>query len=353
MAWPKNNNASHPGSEVEPRLRVVPSPAPSVGVELPAEQIEALLRDLGDLPAADEHWLGGWRAFEVEEGGARVAAVVWMDRETRLVRSCNLVEEETAADALVSELFAAMGDPLPGCEECRPRRLSVHDRALREMLSSILVPLEIEVELIEPDELEDAFIDVASTLAYGDMAYLHVPGVEAGEVGRFFERAAELWTRGLCAKPAATELFSISGRAPFPIMVSMSHDEGHCYVRMYVAHLDHMINDILEAPDSRGLHVLFLTFAQEGEMQPAFFDEAREHGWRMPAPDVVPLLSVADHADGLRPPEASDFQLAADILEALLVWDGSSPLDGRATHVLESGAEVQVAWPIHVSLPSS
>lgn len=313
------------------------------------EPMAALSRDARDLPRIDQHWLGGWRVFGAPEGGPRRAALVWMEHPTLLVRSCTVVDEEDASEALVFALFAAMAEPLPGCARGVPRRLSIAEPTLVAPLARLLAPLEVRVEPTLSRDAKDALHLAADTLAYGDQAYLYGPGADHGLLRRFFSRCADLWKRRLCERGHAEELFRIDGLRLFPVMASLSRDDGESHVRVFMAHLDCVLGDILQASSPRGLRVLNLSFVRAGEVAPAFFEEARRRRWHLPRPDVAPVLSVVHADEGPCLPGADDLEVMVDVLEALLLWDGKRTLNDRTLHRLRSGRRVRLAGPSPLS----
>lgn len=318
---------------------------PRLSLKGARKPLESLPRAAGDLPHIDQHWVGGWRVFDNVDGGSRNAAIVWMEHPSLLVRSYTLVDEESASEALVLDLFAAMAAPLPGCVRGVPRRLSVSESALASPLARLLGPLGVQVETRVSRDAEDALQFVATSLAYGELAYLHAPGADPGLLRRFFSHCADLWRRRLCERGRAGELFRIDGLRPFPVLASLSREGGESCVRIYIGHLDCVLGDIWQTPSVRGVRVLFLVYVQAREVQAAFSEEARRGGWDLPRHDVAPVLSVARADEGPCSPDADDFAVAADVLEALLTWDGERGLDGRTSRTLRSGRRVRVAGP--------
>jgi tetratricopeptide (TPR) repeat protein len=305
------------------RKRKIKLPAPIGPSALGEERLRRLPREL-------DTWQADFRQFSrrIEVAGERIRP--WMvlvssqTRELVLAHSLFPTEDPPEASRLWDVMVEAMETPAAG-EPHRPTEIRVRGGApwteLEEHLEAIGVTCSPSDEL---DQIDSLFDDLIRFMAGAEQpGLLDMPGVNADQVGQFYEVAAEFYRRAPWRSLAYESVIRIEcdrydsgpwfgvimGQSGLTLGLALYEDLA-LLRRMWAGKLS-------DEQGARKTVALTITYDDEMSMAEADLVAIEEHGWTIAGPEAYPSIFRKERGLSMRPPLSWEIDLMSACLRAL------------------------------------
>ncbi len=280
------------------------------------------LRRLMSLPQTPSVWEGDRRSLDnsdvldLEEKTGQF--ILWVDGAEGMVRSMDVVPQETGPEAIVRALVKAMEHPQPPARPARPQKIIVRDREIQFFLRGVLQDLEIAVDYVPDlpiiDELFERLAEIRPP---------RHPKLPSEYSDLLIEKAYEIWADAPWELVADHQVVSVElnqwdlGTLYCTVMGMLELDYGIVLYRS----LDSLRRFRLAAinQNSRtdlegaflGQDCLFITFSAESEDDDVDLED-------LPLSEITPQFGSIHPFEGLRPTLYEEEAIALAVtLEAL------------------------------------
>ncbi|MEW6280653.1 MAG: hypothetical protein AB1758_18655 [Candidatus Eremiobacterota bacterium] len=303
-------------------------------------------RQLLELPQNPQDvWLADRRTLSGLVDGAPVAATLWLEAATGMVRAFDVTPAANGdLGPWVESMLDAMLHPVLGTVPGRPGVIALSAPAVLAALREPLARLGVRAVPLEDSEgLDPIFANLQSFVSSEGYEYLSRRGVKPAQVDELFHAAGRLWEAAPWDRLDNLDLLELRGLARSPLYCTVMGSGGleqGVLVYLDARGVKAAARDDVEAMTR--CQALSLTFASPEEAGPAVLMEAEEHGWPLMEDEegeVYVPMALRIGGRGNPVPGPADLALLCDVLAVVEACADQCPTEvsvpgGRVVRVL-------------------